>query len=260
MSRKKVIHEEQKSYNFVRKILVTMILLLSISTMIFSGIKIYNWWNENRQTRKIIDKISNKIIVNESQSNNDKNKYTVDFESLKQTNNDIVGWLKVEGTKIEYLVVKTTNNKYYLSHSFDKKYNSVGWIFMDYTNKLDGTDKNVVIYGHNRKDGSMFGTLKNILNKDWYNNPDNKYIHFITENENSIYEVFSVYKIEKEDYYITTNFNNDNEYEKFINKIKSRSIKDFGVEITSNDKILTLSTCADNNKYRVVLHAKKITE
>ena len=112
----------------------------------------------------------------------------------------------------------------------------------------------------NRRDGSMFGTLKNILTEEWQNNTDNFSILLITENEKSEYKVFSVYRIEKEDYYITTNFGTDNKFKEFIDVIKSRSVKDFNVNVSIEDHILTLSTCADNNKYRVVLHAKKITE
>ena len=87
---------------------------------------------------------------------------------------------------------------FYLKHSFDKSNNSAGWIFADYRNKFDGTDKNIIIYGHNMKDNSMFGRLKSVISEDWYNNEDNKYITLITENEIQIYEVFSVYQIEKE--------------------------------------------------------------
>ena len=133
-----------------------------------------------------------------------------------------------------------------------------GWIFADYRNKFDGTDKNIVIYGHNMRDGSMFGSMKNILKSDWYNNDENTNIILNTEKESCVYKVFSIYKIENEDYYIRTEFNNDNEFEEFIKTIKKRSIKEFDIDISKNDNILTLSTCANNNKYRVVLHAKKI--
>ena len=145
-----------------------------------------------------------------------------------------------------------------MNHSFYKSKNSAGWLFADYKNKLDGSDKNIVVYGHNRTDGSMFGTLKNILNKEWYDNTDNMDIVYMDIRGKHIYKVFSIYKIENEDYYITIQFNNDSEYKKFLTTIKSRSIKDFNVEISETDSILTLSTCANNNKYRVVLHAKRI--
>lgn len=226
--------------------------------MIFTGIKIFNWIRENKDSNDIIEDIQDSISIDDNIDTVDK--YNIDFDSLKQKNSDTIAWIKVNGTDIEYPVVKTTNNDFYMTHSFDKSYNSAGWVFMDYKDKFDGTDNNLVIYGHNRRDGSMFGTLKIILTEEWQNNEENFIIPFITENEKAEYQVFSVYRIEKEDYYITTNFGTDKEFQTFINKIKSRSVKDFDVNVSTEDHILTLSTCADNNKYRVVLHAKKIVE
>ena len=98
-----------------------------------------------------------------------------------------------------------------------------------------------------------------MVKSKWYNNEENYIIKLITENEEQKYEVFSVYQIKSEDYYIDTDFNN-NEFEEFVQTLKNRSVKDFNVEITSEDSILTLSTCANNNKYRVVLHAKRLNE
>lgn len=106
----------------------------------------------------------------------------------------------------------------------------------------------------------MFGSLKNIINEEWYNNEENYNIIFITENENEIYRVFSVYKIEVEDYYIQTQFSSSKKFGDFVKTLKERSIKNFNEEVSAEDNILTLSTCANNNKYRIVLHAKKINE
>ena len=211
----------------------------------------------NQNNKKISDEIAEFVTVDETKED-DEEKYVVDFEKLKEKNSDIVAWLKVKGTNIETTVVKSTNNDYYLTHNFNKEYNSAGWIFADYKNKVDGTDKNIVIYGHNMRDDSMFGSLKNILNSDWYDNEENTNITLYTENEKCIYKVFSIYKIESEDYYITTEFENDKKFEQFVNTIKKRSIKEFDIDVSESDNILTLSTCANNNKYRVVLHAKKI--
>ena len=224
---------------------------------IISSLKFIEWYRNNKRNEKILEEISQAITVDETQEKQE-DKYNVDFETLKEKNSDLVGWLKVNGTQIEYPVVKYTDNDFYINHSFDKSYNNAGWIFADYKNKFDKTDKNIVIYGHNRRDNSLFGTLKNILTEEWYKSEENKNIVFITEHENSIYEVFSVYRIQAEDYYITTNFANDEEFAKFIGTIKGRSKKDFNIEVDSTDTILTLSTCANDNRYRVVLHAKKV--
>lgn len=233
-----------------------IIYLILFVILIYSGTKIYNWHKENVQNNSMAENI-NKIAVTKNDS---ENKYDVDFNLLKNQNSDTVAWIKVNGTNIEYPIVKAENNEFYLNHSFDKTENSAGWIFADYRNKFDGTDKNIVIYGHNRKDKSMFGSLKNILNPDWYNNSENSEIIFISEDGNCIYKVFSVYKIETESYYIKTNFENNNEFEKFLETIKKRSIKNFETDVSQTDSILTLSTCANNDSCRVVLHAKKLNK
>ena len=233
-----------------------IILILFIILFIFSSFKIIMWFLNNRENKKIAEEISQAIIIDE-ENKEEKDKYKVDFQALKDKNFDTVGFLKVNGTNIEYTVVKGANNSYYLKHNFNKESNSAGWIFADYKNKVDGTDKNLVIYGHNMRDDSMFGSLKNVIKEEWYDNKDNQYITFITENEYQTYQIFSIYQTEKEDYYIQTEFSDD-EFSKFINTIKQRSKKDFNVNVSNEDTILTLSTCANNNKYRVVLHAKKI--
>ena len=203
---------------------------------------------------KILDEIYD-VIIDEG---TDESESKIDFNKLKQLNTDTVAWLKINGTQIEYPVVKSKDNSYYLTHNFYNSYNKAGWIFADYKNKLDGTDKNIVIYGHNREDSSMFASLKNILTKDWYENEANLKINLSTEQENSIYQVFSVYKIKNEDYYITTQFTQES-FNSYIDTMKKRSIKDFGIDVNPDDKILTLSTCDNNTKYRIVLHAKKVS-
>ena len=240
-------YEKKKSK---KNIMANILLIIFVSLLIISSIEIIKWYKENRENKKVQEKISEAIII-------DKEKTTIDFEKLKEINKDAVGWIKVNGTDIEYAVVKTNNNSYYLDHNFENEYNKAGWIFADYKNKLDGTDKNIVIYGHNRRDGSMFSSLKNILKEEWYSKEENRKITFITEKENSVYEVFSIYEIEAEDYYITTNFA-DGEILSYIQTVKKRSIKDFDVEVSKEDNILTLSTCGNDNDYRVVLHAKKV--
>ena len=246
---------KRKHKNKISKSVISIIFIIFVIIMIYSGIHIFEWLKENHESKKILDDLKETVYLDEKIESVEK--YSIDFQSLKQKNPDTIAWLKVNGTNIEYPVVQTTNNDFYMTHSFDKKKNSAGWVFMDYRNKIDGKDKNTVIYAHNRKDGSLFGTLKNILTEEWQNNEENYKISFITEKEKIEYKVFSVYKIEVEDYYINTEFKTEKEFQNFIDKIKLRSKKIFDGNVTTDDQILTLSTCADNNKYRIVLHAKK---
>lgn len=258
MNKGRRFNKENKNQN-KGKIIAFILLIIFISLLIFSSFKVINYIKDSKKNEKIIDEISKSISINDTIEDtiDDEGKYNIDFKTLKEKNTDTVGFLKVNGTDVETIVVKGKDNSYYLSHNFEKEYNSAGWIFTDYRNKLDGTDKNIIIYGHNMRNNTMFGTLKNILNKDWQENEDNRFITFITENEESTYEVFSVYQIEAEDYYMKVDFAKG-EFKKYIDSMKLRSRYDFNVKVSENDSILTLSTCANDNKYRVILHAKKV--
>ena len=245
----------KKKRRLKRKVKFYMIELLFICLIIFSSINIFRWYNDNNKNHKILKEIDIYINVDK----NDKNKDKIDFKGLKKINKNTVAYLIVNGTKIAMPIVQHTDNSYYLNHNFKREYNISGWLFADYKNKFDGNDKNIIIYGHNTKDGSMFGTLKKVLKKEWYSKEENLKVRLITEDEDSLYQVFSVYTIEPEDYYINTSFNKG-EFLKFLKKIESRSIYDFKVDLEEDDKILTLSTCSSDGSKRVVLHAKKIIE
>lgn len=253
-------HIKKKEYN-AKKILSNVLLIIFSMGIVMSIYKIIEWSKNNKKTSEIITELNNIVTIKEEESLTETEKYDIDFEKLKNINSDTVGWLKVEGTDIKYPVVQGTDNSFYLKHTFDKTYNAAGWIFADYTNQFgENRDKNTVIYGHNRKDGSMFHTLKNVLEPEWYESEEDRNVIFITENEKIIYKPFSAYEIEQELYYVTTKFSSNKEYEKFINTLKSRSNVDFGEEVSTDDEILTLSTCANNSKYRIVLHAKRVNE
>lgn len=247
----------KKLKNNLKQTLVYGILIIFfLIIIIFCFIKIVNWYLDNKKNNEIEDEISKLIKIDETVEETE-NKYAVDFEKLKEKNPDTVAWLKINNTNVEYVVVRANDNEYYLNHNFNKEYNIAGWIFSDYKNKFDGTDKNIVIYGHNMKNNSMFGSLQDTLKEDWYTNVENHKIILVTETDTQVYQVFSIYQIESEEYYIQTHFNDEPSYDKFLNTLKNRSIENFDIELNSQDTILTLSTCANNN-YRLVLHAKRI--
>lgn len=240
----------------MRKFIFKILIIFFAVLIIYSSYKIYNWYNENSENNEINEETSKFVIKKDDTSEVTEDEYEVDFESLKQHNGNTVAWIKVNNTNIEYPIVQSNDNSYYLTHNFNQEYNSAGWIFADYRNKFDGTDKNIIIFGHNRKDGSMFGTLKNVLNEDWYSNDENRYIVFATEEGEVIYKIFSIYQTLNEEYYIKTDFENE-EFSDFIKIITERSIIKFDEKVSKEDTILTLSTCASDSKYRVVVHAVK---
>ena len=248
---------KQRKNKKIKSLVIFTVFILFLSIFIYSAYKVIRWKLNVDENNNINDVIKENIKFDEDEVV-EESKYKVDFDSLKKYNPDTVAYLKVYGTNIDYVVVKGEDNSYYLKHNFNKEYNVAGWIFADYKNKFDGTDKNIVIFGHNTKDGSMFGTLNKVLTEDWQKNDNNLQIVFITERKEYLYQVFSTYIIKAEDYYINTEFENNENYYKFLKNIKERSNYDYNVDINPNDKILTLSTCMGSGSKRVVLHAKKI--
>ena len=251
-------------------------ILIAVSTLIAIVLIVIlvNWNLENKKTNNIVEsiyKVANvKEITTKSNAKTKKNKVLsyyekygnmnmleVNFNNLKNINPDTVGWIKVDGTKINYPFVKTDNNEYYLKHSFDKSSNKKGWVFLDFRNNIDNLSRNTILYAHGLVNNQMFGSMRKVIKPNWYNNKKNHILKVSTPNSNQLWQVFSVYTIEPESYYITTNFS-DNDFSDFIDKIKKRSVNDFNVEVKNSDKILTLSSCYDNKK-RMVLHAKLIS-
>ncbi len=246
-------------------LLIGFIQVISIIIIIISLYYIYLWYIDNKKTENILNEIYENANVSSDNISVDNDLKieveNIDFNKLINKNPDTIGWIKVLGTDINYPVVQTNNNDFYLTHSFDKSYNKAGWIFADYINKNlknNELDKNTIIYGHNRQNNSMFGTLSNVFKEEWLSNKENHYINFSTLNNNMVWEVFSTYTIEKEEYYIQSNFSSDEEYISFLNTIKNRSTYKYDVNISKEDKILTLSTCTNVGEGRTVLHAKLI--
>ena len=177
------------------------------------------------------------------------------YKALLEINEETVGWIKINNTKVDYPVVKAADNDFYLTRNIYKKNDYNGWIFMDYRNTTDEINRNTIIYGHNMYySGVMFGTLGKTTKKDWYTNPENTTISFNTIHSEMEWEIFSIYRINVTNDYIQTDFKSNKEFLTFLNLLKSRSIHDFGILVDSDTKILTLSTCTDNNK-RLVIHA-----
>lgn len=268
------IGDRMNMKNKVIFLVVRILFFIFLGIFIFSGYKFILWIVDNKNTKNNISEINDVNIktvndedtelVNEDEDkNSDYWYYTkfslidVDIKSLKEKNSDTVGWINVNNTNINYPFVQYSDNEYYLNHSYNKSKNEAGWVFLDYRNSNDFSDKNNILYAHSRLDKTMFGSLSKVFNSKWQTNKDNHVIKLSTENENTLWQIFSVYKIKEESYYITTNFYDDNDYSKFLEIISNRSIYNFNSNVNINDSILTLSTCYSNNE-RTVVHAKLI--
>lgn len=179
-----------------------------------------------------------------------------EFKPLLEKNKNIVGWLKIENTNIDYPVVQAQDNEFYLDHDFYGKRNSQGSIFMDFRNRIDLDNKHTIIYGHHMKNRTMFDDLSFFRDKEFFEK--NKTFMMKSLYEEHTYQIFSTHVYENDPYIIKTRFNND-EFLLFIQLIKEKAEYDTGVNITDDDQVLTLITCSyDFKDARYVVHAKKI--
>lgn len=231
----------------MKKWIQNLIMILCIVAFVFFGYQIYNYYKEEKEQEKLRDSlIEDAIIKNTSQNQIDdetKSNNTpieIDFNVLKSKNKDIVAWIYSEGTPINYPIAQTVNNDYYLRRLIDGTYNQAGTIFMDYKNSNDFSDFNTIIYGHNMKNNSMFGTLTNYKNQDYYN--EHKEMFLYTENKKFKIEIFAGFVTSSEsDIYVYPKTSSTNK--KLIDNALEKSTFSSKVEVSNEDKIITLSTC-----------------
>jgi sortase B len=175
------------------------------------------------------------------------------FSDLLRLNTDLVGWLKIEDTRIDYPVVRGRDNDFYLNHGFDRKKNRAGTIFMDYRNIGDGSDRHTIIYGHKMKDQSMFYDLLLFRDPDFYE--EHRLITLQTLYGPKQYRVFAAYTTKTDFYFIRTRFD-EQSYDAFIGEIMQRSDFAWDTLVDDQDKLLTLVTCAhDFQDAHYVVHA-----
>ncbi len=236
----------KKKKNSLSKFLSAIISIFSIAFLVASGYFIKIIIDNNKDFNE------SKSIIRELTNTN-----SINFDELKEKNNDTVAWIKVPNTLINYPIVQREDNKFYLKNDFYKKQNIYGWIFADFRDEFPNLSQNTIIYGHNTSIGIMFGDLINLLDQKWYENEENKYIYLSTTEKEYKFEIFSVYKINTTNDYIKVDFNND--FNEYIQMILGRSFIDFKTKV-ENEKIITLSTCynTQNSAVKLVVHAKMI--
>jgi sortase B len=197
-------------------------------------------------------------IKKENKQNENKINVHRDFAELEQKNSDTVAWLYVPGTDINMPIVKANDNSYYLTHDFDKNSNAMGWAFADSQNTFPTLSTNTIMYGHTYKMTTIFSKLKNVLSKKWLSDENMQRITLDTKKERLIFKVFSVYTIKETADYLQIDFDSKENYQAYLNTSLKRSIKDFKTIPTTNNKIITLSTCYENSNQRLIVQAKLI--
>ena len=248
-------------------VLLTIALIVAIAVFCYAAFNLYHIYTEYKKGTDEYNQIE-KMAVTERDADSAevagpnaqlKPPIEVDFDKLKSVNEDVVGWIYVDALPdISYPIVKGKDNQTYLHQTYEKNYNFAGTIFVDYENSGDFSDCNTLVYGHNMKNGSMFGHLKKFREDDKLYKQD-KYFWILTPERNYRYEIITAY---------TTGVNSDTytlfkgpgeEFEKYLETIKGYSeIQTDDTDLTIKDRIVTLSTCTGNESTRFVVQGKRV--
>lgn len=257
------MEEKKKS----KKWLYDVAIVICILVFLVSGFFLGRWLYENYKTKQLASELQSMAGTEESTVEEDGVEVLppaqeekpvllsdLSLEQLQGLNPDTVGWIRVAGTNVNYPIVQTTDNDYYLKRDFYRRWTNAGWIYGDYRCHFDNlsANKNLIIYGHGRLDMSMFGSLEYCRRAWWLNNPGYHTIYLATESGTTAWKVFAVYPTSIDFYYIQTNFAHDTAFTMLVDEMKARSIHDFGVEVHADDTILTLSTCVTDADRLVV--------
>ena len=237
---------------------ILILILIIIIILIFTYYKFCTNKNNN---------ILNDINIDKTQITETKTEKMLQLEELKKQNNDIVAWLEIPNTKINYPVLQTTDNEYYMTHTYKKEYSSDGSIFLDKDYDWNIPSSNLLIYGHNNKNSNMFQDLLKYEDESYYK--EHPIIEFTTLDEDCNYEIIAVfksrvyYKSEKNvfRYYYFINAENEEEYNYYVEESKKASLYDTGKTAEYGEQLLTLSTCEYSQEDgRFVIVARKISQ
>lgn len=251
-----------------KKGIVILILIVCIAGAIFAGYKVYDKLTQYREEENVSAQLQQYIDLSaavpavpnateaaqaddsaeegepeESEPAKEPVVYpAVDFESLLNINDDVIGWIYIEGTNINYPVVQGDDNRYYTAVMADGRYNRAGSIFMDYRNQFDFSDRNTVIYGHNMSNGSMFNHLKK------YTDPEFLEAHstgmIMTPDGNFQFEIVGGYVASLADSAWQLDFANDEDFYSWLQASMEKSTISTGAELSPDDRIITFSTCS----------------
>ena len=249
-----------------------ILLLASLAVFAFAVWKLFGIYAEYRQGAETYEELQDYIeepkenddsstsgdTTSEDETEDDGSGYLkVDFAGLKKVNPDVIAWIKIPALDISYPVVQGKDNYYYLHHMFDGQENKNGSIFVDYHNQPDFSDKNTIVYGHNMKNGSMFGTLDRYQDQSLYQEYPCFYIYM--PGSMLEYQIISCYAGRNGSAGYTYSFPEPEDFQKFVDTVLAYSGYDTGVIITDSDHIVTLSTCVNTDRnYRYLVHGKLV--
>lgn len=236
--------------------LLTLALLAAIGVFAFAGWRLYNIYMDYKQAKDEYKELTELAVhpnpeSTQEDADSSQPPITVDFAALQAENPDVVGWIYIEALGISYPVVQGTDNEYYLHMTYQKTYNFAGTIFIDCENDRNFQDLNTIVYGHNMKDGSMFGILNRIVTENAYAN--SPYFWMLTPERDYKYEIFSAHTSEVNSLTYTLFSKPGKEFTSYLEQMKAISEIATQAEPGKFDRVMTLSTCTGNSATRFVL-------
>lgn len=266
-----MIEKKPKKKKKAGDILLTLVLVIAIAVFCYAAYNLYHIYTEYKKgtdeyngiAQMAVTEKSPDQVQEETGEEAEKPSLTppmeIDFAALKAVNEDVIGWIYVEGLpNINYPVVQGKDNETYLHTTYEKNYNFAGTIFVDYENSSDFSDCNTLVYGHNMKNGSMFGKLKEFVS-DPKIYEESKYFWIFTPKETYRYEIISAYttSVDSDTY---TLFQGPGEaFKQYLQTIRGYSeLVTDPVETDVMDKVITLSTCTGNEATRFVVQGKRV--
>ncbi len=267
MGRKKT----KKKKTFVDHLL-TLLLIVALGVFLFAGYRLFTIYQEYKVGTDEYKAIE-KMAVTENPAGKKKEQQegganlpekaeppiSVDFDALKAVNDDVIGWLYVEALEISYPIVQGKDNEQYLHTTYEGTYNFAGSIFIDFENSRNFKDPNTIVYGHNMKNGSMFGCLRKIVSENAYDN--SRYFWILTPDHNYRYEIFSAYTTAVNSSTYTLFKKHNKEFEEYLTQMKKNSEVNTGeIQPRGIDNIATLSTCTGNSSTRFVVQGVQLKD
>ena len=266
MSKKKATDKSPKKKK-KGDFLLTLVLIIAIGVFCFAAYNLYHIYTEYKKGTDEYNEIEQMAVTDRAPEkeetagpdSNPQPPITVDFEKLRSINQDVIGWIYVEALEgVNYPIVQGEDNEFYLHKTYEKNYNFAGTIFVDYENSSDFSDCNTLIYGHNMKNGSMFGSLKKFT-EDQSVYDKSRYFWILTPEKNCRYEIVSAYTTGVDSDTYTLFKGPGEEFEQYLKNIRGYSeIKTEAEELNIKDKIVTLSTCTGNEATRFVVQGRLV--
>lgn len=230
----------------MRKIINVILVAIIIVCLSIIGYKYYNYNKDdklNSEIQNLQPEINEDSLENAGQDQAQGENYanSENEEELRSINSDYKMWIQIENTNINYPVVQGSDNDYYLDHNFKRESNISGTVFVESTNDIDN-DKNIILYGHNMRNSTMFNNITNYKEESFFNE-DNK-INIIINNTLYEYEVFSVYVKNVSDVSLAMGFASTDEFINYANGEAEKSIYKKEVNFSEDDNLITLVTCS----------------